>query len=306
MKKVLITGSGSFVFTNFIRKALFNKSEYTFVSLDACLGNNVLNNIYANRGHKFHIGNIMDKHFLKVIFELEQPDIVIHGVDVVSGSAEEMINTNILGTQNLLEICKNQKIERFLYVSTDQIYGPNIIDSSKETSLPNPVTLHASTKLSGEFLVKNSGLLYDILRLGYCYGPRQSNHYFIPKVIQGILENKDVILLENPNRSREFIYVEDVYLGIMTFLERKPSNDIYNFSSGYEFSYLEISQEICNAVGRGYELVKFVEPLTDKELRYSSDNNKIKMLGWKPQTKLKTGLKQCISWYSNNQWWFRA
>ncbi|HLG27142.1 MAG TPA: NAD-dependent epimerase/dehydratase family protein, partial [Paenisporosarcina sp.] len=79
MKRVLCTGGGGFIFSNFIRKALYNKSDYSFISIDLCKGPNVLNNIYANRGHKFHIGDIADKHIVNVIFELERPDIVIHG-----------------------------------------------------------------------------------------------------------------------------------------------------------------------------------------------------------------------------------
>lgn len=306
MKRVLITGSGGFVFTNFIRKALFNKSEYTFVSVDACRDNNVLNNIYANKGHKFHVGSVTDKHFLNVLFELEQPDIIIHGADISLGSSEEMINTNILGTQILLEVCARRKIERFIYISTEQVYGPAEKGSCKEDDPPNPVTVYASTKLSGELLVKNFGLPYDIVRLGYCYGPRQMVCHFIPKVIQNVLKNKESVLLENPNRSRELTYVEDVYSGISTLLNKQPENQITNLSSGFEFSYLEISQEICNTLGRGYELIKFVEPGLDQEVRYSSDVSKLKTLGWKPSFKFRNGLYHTCSWYERNPWFLRT
>lgn len=305
MKKVLVTGSGGFIFSNFIRKALFNKSEYSFVSIDLCVGQNVLNNIYANKGHKFYIGDVADKHFVDVIFELERPDIVIHGADSNFGS-QEMIHSNILGTQIILEACSKWKIERLLYISSDKVYGPQKLSCSKEEDKLNPKTLHAATKLSGELLVTTAGLNYDVLRLGYNYGPRQQTHNFIPSCIQNILSNKEVVIAGRGDQLREWTYVEDTYSGIMTILNNESHNQIYNISSGFEFSYLEIFQEICNVFERGHELIKFVEAPSDQEYRYSADASKLKALGWKPNFKLKTGLFHTCSWYEKNPWFLRT
>lgn len=305
MKKVLVTGSGGFIFSNFIRKALFNKSEYSFVSIDVCLGPNVLNNIYANKGHKFYIGDVADKHFVDVIFELERPDIVIHGADN-NLSSQNMIHSNILGTQIILEACSKWKVDKLLYISSDKIYGPQKHSSSKEEDKINPKTLYAATKFSGELLVSTSGLNYDLLRLGHNYGPRQQAHNFIPKCIQNILDNKEIVIHGKGDQLRAWTYVEDTYSGIMAVLNSSPSNQAYNISSGFEFSYLEVFQEICNVFERGYELIKFVEAPPDQEYRYSADASKLKALGWKPNFKLKSGLFNTCSWYEKNPWFLRT
>lgn len=306
MKRVLVTGSGGFIFSNFIRKALFNKSEYVFVSIDVCRGSNVLNNIYANKGHKFYIGDVADRHFINVIFELERPDIVIHGAVSNSNDSQELIHSNILGTQTIIEACQRWQVEKLIYISSEEVYQPQIHTSADEASLLNPKTLQSITKLAGEFLVKATPKLnYNIVRLGHNYGPRQQTNNFIPKAIQSVLNNQELTITKNSNDAKEWTYVEDSYTGIMTILEKGEANQIYNISSGYEFSYLEVFQEICNIFERGYDLIKFVENPAIQENRYPIDANKLKMLGWKPNFKLKHGLYQTCLWYEKNPWFLR-
>lgn len=305
MKKILCTGSGGFVFSNFIRKALFDKLDYSFVSIDICKGPRVLNNIYVNKGHKFYIGDVADKHFIDVIFELERPDIVIHGAASDSKDSQELIHTNILGTQNIIEACNKWSVEKLIYCSTSEVYSKEIASVTEESSLA-PQNLQAVTKLSGEFLVKNNHQVnYNIVRLGHNYGPRQQVEYFIPKAILSICNNEELIINENSNLLKDWTHVDDSYCGIITILEKGIKNNVYNISSNHEFSYLEVFQEICNILGRGHNLIKFVEGETEPEYTSSINTNKIKSLGWKPKVKLKIGLEQCVLWYSNNQWWFR-
>jgi len=301
----LVTGSGGFVFSNFIRKALFNKSEYSFVSIDICKGPNVLNNIYANKGHKFYIGDIADKHFVDVIFEIEKPDIIIHGADTTADDSNELIRTNLLGTQVVLESCIKHKAERILHISSDHVYGVKNLIPSNEDSLLNPDSIYAATKLSSEALVKATckfyGLNYDIARLSQNFGPRQKICSFIPKVIQSILTNKEISIKENPNKAIEWTYVEDTCSAIMMILKQESTNQIYNISSNFEFSYLEVFHEICNIFKRGNELIKFVESGSQHE-KLSIDVSKLKMLGWKPSFKFKTGLFHTCDWYGQNPW----
>lgn len=306
MKKILVTGSGGFIFSNFIRKSLFNKSEYSFVSIDVCKGTNVLNNVYANKGHKLYIGDVADKHFVNVVFELERPDIVIHGAANSSGDPKELINSNILGTQIIVEACQNWMVDKLLYISTDEVYPPDLNFSATEDISPDPKNIFAATKLTGELLIKISPINYSILRLGKSYGPRQQTHNFIPAAIRSIFNNKELTLLGNSNQTQEWTYVEDIYTGIMAVLEKGEDRQTYNISSGYEFSYLEVFQEICNIFERGYELIKFVEHSAIHSHKYSTDANKLKSLGWKPNFKLKNGLYQTCSWYEKNLWFLRT
>lgn len=302
MKKVLITGSGGFIFSNFVRKALFNKSDYTFVSIDACRRPHILNNIYANKGHKFHIGDVADSHFIKVIFELERPDIVIHGADTRTGDSSELIRTNVVGTQCILEACSKWQVERMIHISSEEVYGPL---ATTEDSQVAPTTLYGATKASSELLVKATSINYDILRLSHNYGQRQDLGNFVPSAVHSILNNKEFLCPGRSNQSRDWTYVEDTCSAIMAILHNSSQNQVYNISSGFEYSYLEVFQEICNVFERGHELIKFVETEPPQEDRKPLDISKLKTLGWKPNFKLKNGLFHTCSWYDKNSWFLR-
>jgi dTDP-glucose 4,6-dehydratase len=305
MKKVIFLGGAGFIGSNFIRKALFNKSNYNFVTIDVCKGNNVLNNIYANKGHKFYIGDITDKHFLNVVFELERPDIVIHGAVHADNNTEELIKSNILGTQLVIEACKKWSVERIIYLSTEQVYQSSL-ESLKltENSLVLPKNIYAISKLTSEFLIKASGLNYNITRSCSNYGPRQQKEYLIPTIINNIISNKEVILKNKGEELNEWIHVEDNCSGIMTVLEKGLPNETYNISCNYEFSQLEVFQEICNNLEKGHHLIKFVEDGSTSSL-YSLHNNKLKELGWKPNYKFRNGLSHTINWYQKNPWFLK-
>ena len=126
--KIICTGGGGFIFSNFVRLILKNHSEYEIVSIDKCTDKKVLNTIYSNKGHTLHVGDVADPHFIDVIFELEKPDYVIHGaaesfVDNSINAANVFVESNVLGTQNIINACLKHNVKKLLYVSTDEIYG---------------------------------------------------------------------------------------------------------------------------------------------------------------------------------------
>src|SRR5579885_2322213 len=127
-KKVLITGSAGFIFSNFVRKAIHQKQPYTFVSIDKINNRFAINDIYINKDHQFYLADITDEHCLDVIFDYEKPNIVIHGaaeshVDVSLKDPNKFIKSNILGTQNIINACLKYKTEKLIYISTDEVYG---------------------------------------------------------------------------------------------------------------------------------------------------------------------------------------
>ena len=318
-KHVLITGSGGFIFSNFIRKALFKKSDdYTFVSIDACKSANVLNNIYVNKGHKFYIGDISDRHFVNTIFELERPDIVINGaaltfVDDSIADADGFIKSNVLGTQVIIDACLKWKVERLIQVSTDESMGALKSDNDspwKEDAPIAPRNPYSASKAAAEMLVQAAhnthGLQYNITRSCNNYGPRQQVKNFIPKIISKILKREPVPVFGNGMQMREWIYVDDNCSGLMTVMEKGVPNEIYNISSGHEFHNIEVFQEICNAIGTGHDLITHVPDRPGHDFRYAIDSSKLRSLGWKPTYKFKQGIKNTIDWYTNNQWWFKS
>lgn len=297
----MILGSGGCLFSNFIRKAIYDKISYEIVSVDKVKKTSVLNNLYANSNHKFYIADIADKHVMNVIFEFERPDIVIHGAD--ENDCFDLINSNIAGTYNIVDLCKKWNIEKLIYISSYEVYGQlkNEDLPWKEDSLLDPNNFYAASKASAELFIKASDIDYNIIRLSNNYGPRQSVDKFIPKVINNILQNKNVSIYGLGNQTRDFIHVQDNCNAIVSVLLNGKNKEIYNVG-GFEFSIIETFHQICNSLEKGHELLEFVEPPKNNIFRRASDNSKIKELGWKPIFKFKDGINSSVKWYLNNKW----
>lgn len=317
MKKVLITGGGGFIFSNFIRKLIYDKLKYNFVTVDYCKVPNVLNNIYSNKGNTFYVGDVADKHFMNIVFEVEQPDYVIHAaaesfVDSSIDNALSFTHSNVSGTQNVIDMCLKWKVEKLIYISTDEVYGhlqnDNDISWTEESTLA-PRNPYSATKAAGELLVQAAhhthGLNFNITRSCNNYGPRQQTRNFIPKIIKSVLFNEPMPIYGQGRQMREWIHVEDNCSAIIKILEEGKVNEIYNISSNHEFTNVEIFNEVCNIMKKGHDLLSFVQDRPGHDFRYSVNSNKIKALGWKPNWKFKKGLEHCIEWYTNNRYWFK-
>lgn len=317
MQKVLCTGSAGFIFSNFIRKSIYDKQPYEFVSVDKVTKGSVLNNIYLNKSHKFHIGDVSDAHFIDVIFELERPDIVIHGaaethVDDSIRDPNKFIQSNILGTQVLVNASIKWGVKKFVYISTDEVYGQlnNESESSwTEESVLSPRNPYAASKAAGELLVKAAhithGLSYNITRSSNNYGPRQSPDKFIPKIIKCILNEQKIPVYGQGLQIRDWTYVMDNCEAILTILNSGKENNVYNISANQEYTNIEVVQLICNAMEKGHSLIEFVNDRKGHDFRYSLNCNKLKQLGWEPKFKFKEGIHATLNWYLNNKWFIK-
>lgn len=303
---ILCVGSSGFILSNFTRYILKNFSEYKISSIDNISNIKDINSIYANKSHQFYLADICDANVMDRIFEIEKPDIVIHGA---IQNSSKIIETNILGTQILINAAIKYK-SKFIYLSTDKVYG--FLNSGKlwtEESIVNPQDLYSSTKASSELLIKAASLTrelkYNIIRSCNNYGPRQNRNYLIPAIVSNIIENKNITLFNKGENLHEWIHVQDTANAIKLIIESGLDNEIYNLSSGAEFSNLEVFNEICNVMGKGIELLKFEN--SKQKFKYSSDNSKLKNLGWKPEFKFKGnegGLAHSVNWLNNNYYWF--
>lgn len=296
-QKILITGSCGFTMGNLVRKAIYEKQPYQIVSLDM-VNVKSINSMYWNKNHVFHIADIRDQHTIDIIFQFEKPDIVIHGAEESHGNSLSMVSTNILGTQNIIDACVKHKIEKFLYLSTNEI------SANHNVIVPN---LYHTTKISGGLLALTASFSHKlptaIARLSNNYGPRQSLHYLIPKTIKCILNNSPIILGGDGMQVQEWTHVFDSCAGILNILNQDFSGEIYNISSGQELSDLEVVQKICNIIGRGHDLITCDKNISDYHTISYSDGSVVPE--WNYKIKFKDGLEQCILWYLNNQWWFK-
>lgn len=314
MKKILVSGSCGFIFSNFIRKILYERNDIKLISVDKIVDQNTLYNIYVNNKHNFNIGDVADAHFIDTVFLKEKPDIVIHGaaesfVDAAIGNATPFIHSNALGTQVIADACVKHKVGRLIYISTDEVYGQLTSEDQSswtEDSPLNPRNPYSASKAAGEMIVKAAhythGLNYNITRSCNNMGPRQAARNFIPKVINNILNNQEVPIYGEGKQLREWIHVEDNCSAIMKIIDSALPNETYNISTGYEISNIELFQEICNVIGRGYDLVKFVKDRPGHDFRYRSEANKLKELGWTPNFKFKQALASTCNWYQENKW----
>lgn len=314
-KKVLITGTCGFIFGNFVRRLIYEKQSYSVVSIDR-VGNNVNpNSLYINKNHSFYLADIRDQHVIDCIFQFERPDIVIHGaaesfVDYSLSDPNSFVTSNVLGTQVIINACVKHKVEKLVYVSTDEVYGQLTGENDPpwtEESPLNPRNPYSASKASGELLVvaahHSHGLIYNITRSSNNYGPRQTPEKLIPKAIKCIMHGEKIPLYGQGLQIRDWTHVFDNCAALMTVLAQGAPNEVYNISANQEFPNIEVIQKICNAMGTGHDLISFIEdPRKGHDFRYSVNCDKIKALGWKPTIKFSEGIVDTVDWYKLNNY----
>lgn len=314
MKTVLVTGTAGFIFSNFIRKVFDERLNYKFVSVDKVIAPYSLKGIYKHTDHTFYMGDIADELFMNNVFSLERPDIIIHGaaesfVDDSIKSAQPFVHSNIMGTQVMIDMSLKYNVEKFIYISTDEIYGQlQVGDKSWTEASPvkarNP---YSASKACGEMLVhaanQTHGLKYNITRCCNNYGPRQPPRNLVPRVITSILNDKPIPIHGQGKQMREWIYVKDHCSAILKVMEKAPLGEIYNVGSGVEFTNLEMVDKISKILKMPYK----IHNITDRaghDFRYSVDCTKIKELGWKPAFDFDRGLFECVNWYLENPYYY--
>ncbi len=213
--------------------------------------------------------------------------------------------TNVLGTLNLLQVSRQYSIERFLHVSTDEVYGSIEEGFSTESSPLNPSSPYSASKAAAEHFVfsylHTFSLPVLMVRCSNNYGPRQFPEKLIPHFISRLLKNESVPVYGNGKNVREWMHVSDCARGIALVLEKGKIGDIYNISSGIFRENLEVTRMLVNMMGKGPELISFVEDRKGHDFRYAIDSSKIrKELGWEPKVKLEEGLKDTVRWFTDN------
>jgi len=316
-KKVLVTGSCGFIFGNFLRRAIYEKQPYQFVSVDR-INSHTVNSMYSNKNHIFHIADLRDQHIMNNIFQFEKPDIVIHGaaetfVDTSLTDPNSFVTSNVLGTQVVINCCVKHNVEKMIYVSTDEVYGQltNEKDAPWTEEAPiNPRNPYSASKAAGELMVRAAhqsyGLIYNITRSSNNYGPRQTSEKLIPKSIRCIMNGEKIPIYGQGLQIRDWTHVYDNCAGLLTVLNKGLPNETYNIAANQEFPNIEVIQKICNAMGKGHELISFIEdPRKGHDFRYSIDATKVKELGWKPYYRFGDGIVQTVDWYTSNSWFLK-
>lgn len=314
MKKILITGGCGFIGSNFIRY-LFKNYNYKIINLDALTyaGNpENLKDISSDKKYKFVYGRVEDKKLVKNL--IKDVSCIVHfaaetHVDRSISSASVFIMTNIVGTHILLDASLYSNIEKFIYVSTDEVYGSIEKGKFKENSPLSPTSPYSASKASADMLAQAYSKTYKlpviIVRPSNNYGPYQYPEKFIPLTITNIFENKPVPVYGKGENIRDWLYVEDNCRAIDLVLHKGTIGEIYNIGSGNLKKNIDVVKTILKILNKSENLIKFVPDRPAHDRRYAISSLKIKNeLGFKPSVSFEEGLQKTIFWYrENKEWW---
>lgn len=316
MKRLLVTGGAGFIGSNFIKYMLNNYNDIEIINLDLLTYAGNLANLtdvqdYPN--YKFIKGDIAD---IKVVTEaMEDAAYVVNfaAESHVDRSIEDpsvFIRTNIMGTQVLLDVAKKNKIERFLQVSTDEVYGslgPTGYFTEQTPLAPN--SPYSASKAGADLLVRayheTFGLPVLITRCSNNYGPYQYPEKLIPLFIKRALNDEALPVYGDGLNIRDWLYVEDHCRAIDVVLHKGMIGEVYNVGGNNEMANIEITKLILQSLGKPEALITFVQDRLGHDRRYAIDSSKIqKQLGWSPRYTFEQGIKETIDWYcSNKVWW---
>jgi len=229
-------------------------------------------------------------------------------VDRSIKDAKPFVETNFYGSYVLLSKSLEKKVDLFLQVSSDEVYGSIKKGSFKENASLNPTSPYAVTKASADLLCssfhKTYGLPVIIVRCSNNYGPAQYFEKLIPLSIIKAVRNEKIPLYGDGRNIREWMYVEDNCRGIELVLRKGKVGEIYNISSGIKKRNIEVISSILKNLSKSRSLIKYVKDRPAHDYRYSIDASKVQALGWKPKVEFNIGLKQTIDWYCiHEDWW---
>ena len=315
--KLLVTGGAGFIGSCFIRHELNKHPDYKIINLDAltyCGNIENLKDIETNPNYTFIHGNICDKNLVRSI--AEEVDCIVNfaaesHVDNSIKTPEIFIETNIQGTLNLLQAGKECGIERFLQVSTDEVYGTLGSEGYfYETTALAPNSPYSASKAGADMLVRaykeTFGLPVLNTRCSNNYGPYQYPEKLIPFFISKLLKGEKVPVYGDGLNIRDWLYVYDHCEAIDIVLHNGKIGEVYNIGGHNEKTNLEITRLILEAMGKDENYIEYVKDRPGHDRRYAISNDKItKELGWTPSITFETGIKLTIDWYLNNLDWIK-
>ncbi len=322
--KLLVTGGAGFIGTNFIRFWLKAYPDDAIVNLDRLTYAGNLSNLtdvvlaYTDR-YAFAQGDILDDVFVSELMETHQPDVIVNFAAESHNSRailqpREFFETNVIGTQVLLDAAREHNVPRFHHISTCEVYGELEMyspDAFDEAAPYRPQTPYNASKASADHLVNayfhSFGLPITISNSCNNYGPYQHPEKLIPLFTTKALQDLQLTLYRSSHNRREWLHVDDHCQAIAKVIFNGKIGETYNIGSGVEKSIEEISDFILDALGKPQSLKTYVPDRPGHDCRYLLDSTKIhNELGWQPKISYEQGMRETIQWYAENQeWWER-
>ena len=318
MGKILVTGGLGFIGSNLINLLL--KKKYKVLNIDKVTYASNFYNIKEfkkNKNYKFIRCDLNNPKKLKEIITKYKPIGIFNvaaetHVDRSIDGPKNFINSNIIGTFNILEILRKQKIKiKLIHISTDEVYGDILRGRSKEDDAYKPSSPYAASKAASDHLVTSYIRTYKVPAIvtncSNNFGPRQHPEKLIPKIIYNILNNKNLPIYGKGKNSREWIYVEDHCEALIKIFREGKLGEFYNIGSNVNKDNLDVAKTLITIAKRKKLLGKnvkiiFVKDRPGHDMRYAINSNKLKkQLKWNPKVSFMNGLEKTFNWYINNQ-----
>lgn len=319
--KILVTGGAGFIGSNFIFYMRRKHPDDTLVCLDKLTyaGNlETLASVMDQPDFRFIRADIADREAVYRIFEAETPDVVVNfaaesHVDRSIENPAVFLETNVMGTQVLLDACRKYGIQRYHQVSTDEVYGDLPLDRpdlffTEQTPL-HTSSPYSASKASADLLCnayqRTYGLPITISRCSNNYGPYQFPEKLIPLMIANALADKPLPVYGEGLNVRDWLYVEDHCAAIDLILEKGKVGQVYNIGGHNEMKNIDIVKRILGLLGKPESLITYVTDRKGHDMRYAIDPAYIhQKLGWLPETRFEDGIQKTVRWYLDNRsWW---
>lgn len=312
-KVILLTGGAGFIGSHYLNTAVprYPRNQFINVDLLTYAANPAHIKVADAPNYRFVQADIRDREAMRRLFEQSYPTHVIHfaaesHVDNSIASPQAFIDTNIVGTQILLDLARAFKVQRFHQISTDEVYGSlkEDADPVDEDGHLLPNSPYSASKTAADLLVraynKTYGLDTVITRASNNYGPHQHTEKLIPRFITSLLQNKKVPVYGQGLNVRDWIYVGDHVEGIDSVFHKGATGEIYNLGGGHELRNIEITRLLLKMRGVGEELIEYVTDRPGHDFRYAIDSTKAqKELGWKPRMSFAEGMQKTWDYYAN-------
>jgi len=313
---ILVTGGAGFIGSAFVRMSI-RQTDWRVINFDKLTyaGNlENLTSVAGNPRYRFVHGDICDRALVDATLADEKPDAIVHfaaesHVDRSILSPEPVIQTNFHGSFTMLEAARLRGVQRFVHVSTDEVYGSLAapLEATEEFSL-NASSPYSASKAGSDLLARSYFVTYRlpvlITRASNNYGPYQFPEKLIPLMITNAFEDRQLPVYGDGQQVRDWLYVDDHCRGIMAVLERGREGEIYNIGGNRSLPNLDVVHKVLQLTGKPESLIEYVKDRPGHDRRYALSSEKLMHeTGWSPVTNFETGLAETIDWYRANSAW---
>ncbi|MGN2272012.1 dTDP-glucose 4,6-dehydratase [Priestia megaterium] len=316
---LLVTGGLGFIGSNFIKFMLASYKKYKIINLDKITYAGNLDNlkkVKSNSNYKFVQGDICDAKLVETVIKEEKIDVIVNfaaesHVDRSFLTPHVFVQTNIMGTQILLDLAMKNDIKKYVQISTDEVYGELGNDGYFNEKTPlSPTNPYSASKAGADFIVKayhdTYGIDVSFVRFANTYGPFQYPEKLIPMTITNALENNHIAVHGNGASIRDWLFVKDNIRAIDLVIHKGKPGNVYNIGAREERSTIDVVETILEILNKPKSLIHFVDDRLSQDYRYANDPTKImEELGWAPTYDFREGILETIKWYQHNDTWWQ-